>query len=115
MKVRKIACESIDELLPVIERTLCKQNRSYVVIKGEFHVEIHVGDYIYRIINFEILKELNMIADLFKMYDIIHQDLFITNDMHININYKEKEQSGYKKYTKKDIKKGNMKLPKLYR
>jgi len=115
MEIVKLACDNIDELLDEILKSLCKQNKKYVVLNYDYYIELHMDNYIYRIINFETLKQLNLIADTFHIYDPSIPNNIKDQDIKININYKEKEQSGYKKYTKKDIKKGNMKLPKLYR
>lgn len=107
MIIRYIICDNIEELLNIVLRPLIRKNINYIVIKDELFVELHFDKYIYRIIPFEFKNE---ILQSFSMFNVSNE-----KELDFLKEYNYKEKSGYKRYTKKDIKRGNVKLPNSYR
>lgn len=107
MIIKRFMCDNIDELLEVVLRTLIDKNINYVVINNGLFVEIHFDKYIYQIYDFRIIRELISKSDLIGFIET--EGL---NELGFCDEYNKKEKTGYKRYTKKDIKRGNVKLPK---
>ena len=105
MIIRYISTNNIEDVLDVVLRDLIRKNISYVVIKNPLDLEIHFDKYIYHIFPFEISKEF---IELEPLLNIKHEsDIY-----RLNKKFDFKEKTGYKRYTKKEIKRGNVRLPK---
>ena len=107
MIIKRFMCDNIDELIEVVLRTLIDKNINYVVINNGLFVEIHFDKYIYQIYDFRIIRELiskSGLIDFMKIEGLCELDF--------SEHFDKKEKTGYKRYTKKDIKRGNVKLPK---
>ena len=112
MIVKNVYIENIDYFLEDIIRRLITNNISYVLIKEELYIELHFDKYIYKFYS-------NMYFDFnaaFVNKDSIYKDMFNIIEINISneqtkyadslITYKKvpKERPGFKRYTKKDIK-----------
>lgn len=107
MNIKRFMCDNIDELMEVVLRTLIDKNINYVVINNGIFVEIHFDKYIYQIYDFRVLREMISKSD---MINFIKTEGF--NELSFCEETDKREKTGYKRYTKKDIKRGNVKLPK---
>lgn len=108
MTIKRFMCDNIDELLDTLLRTLIDKNISYVVINNGLFVEIHFDEYIYQLYDFRIIRKLiskNDLIDFIKTVGLNELEPCDIYDI-----YNKKEKTGYKRYTKKDIKRGNVKL-----
>lgn len=101
MIIRYISTINIEDALDVVLRDLIRKNISYVVIKNPLDLEIHFDKYIYHIVPFEINMELLKFSSMLNEQNNI-----------VDKEFNKKEKTGYKRYTKKDIKRGNVRLPK---
>lgn len=95
---------------------IIKNNISYVLLKGENYLELHFLDNIYRFYFVDKIQKTfydingDLFNDLFESITANNVDKIFTDDKKINISYNRKERPGFKKYTKKDIRrdsKGN--------
>lgn len=107
MNIKRFMCDNIDELMEVVLRTLIDKNINYVVINNGIFVEIHFDKYIYQIYDFRVLREMISKSDI---VNFMKTEGF--NELSLCEETTKKEKTGYKRYTKKDIKRGNVKLPK---
>lgn len=107
MIIKRFMCDNIDELIEVVLRTLIDKNINYVVINNGLFVEIHFDKYIYQIYDFRIIRELISKSNLI---GFLETEGF--NELSFYEETTKKEKTGYKRYTKKDIKRSNVKLPK---
>lgn len=107
MTIKRFMCDNIDELLDTLLRTLIDKNINYVVINNGLFVEIHFDKYIYQIYDFRVLREMISKSD-----SICFMEQEGLNELEPCDICNKKEKTGYKRYTKKDIKSGNVKLPK---
>lgn len=107
MTIKRFMCDNIDELMEVVLRTLIDKNINYVVINNGIFVEIHFDKYMYQIYDFRVLREM---ISKFDLIDFMKTEGL--TELDFGDKYNKKEKTGYKRYTKKDIKRSNVKLPK---
>lgn len=110
MIVKRLLCDNINELIEELLRTLIDKNISYVLINQGIYIEIHFDEYIYQIYDFIILR--TMVSEL-GLNNVV--EMLELNELVSCKQSELKEKTGYKIYTKKDIKRGNIRIPNYYK
>lgn len=109
MIIKRLICYDVDQVLDIIIKELINKNISYVIINNGLYFEIHFNDYIYQIYNIKIITNIIKNSNLNNIIDTP-----ILKEIQITEEKTNKMKSGYKRYTKKDIKRGNIRKPNLY-
>ena len=109
MKIKNIYIEDNFELFfEDIIKILSKNNINYLLIKNDYFYELHFENYIYNIYFNKKYVNLN-VRDLNNI-SLINIENDYLDDFNIKtLSYKEKQRPGFKIYTKKHIKYGNIK------
>lgn len=109
MIIKRLLCNNINELIEELVRTLIDKNISYVVINDGVYAEIHFDNYIYQFYDFTMLRTMVNEIDLKGIIKTVGLNALVSCQQ-----FDSKEKTGYKRYTKKDIKRGNIKIPNYY-
>lgn len=91
-------------MVDLLIKELINNNISYVLITNENYVEIHFLDNIYRLYCFEniIFENIDPFSELFKKLSCNNTNKRFTDSVKIPI-----ERPGFKRYTKKEVRKDN--------
>ena len=109
MKVKNVYIEdNFDFIFEGIIKILSKNNINYLLIRNDYFYELHFENYIYNI--YFNKKYANVDLRCLSNIDLFNIQKEYFNEFNINtIIHKEKQIPGFKRYTKRNIKYGNIK------